>query len=204
MAGIQETQVNRVALATGSAGDGTGNAVPISTTNPLPITMAGGGVAAVQEANNADGRAASATANKQSVVSYGYVFNGSNWDRQRGDTAGTYINGSIFFTESTAALAASATFNGATRANGGVAGGLGSRFCFFTAEAFSDVAGGTLYIDKSVDGGTTWRQVGSVALAAGTSVSLKVPISAASYRARVVNGATPMGAALFTASYTLN
>lgn len=42
MAGITETQVNRVALATGSAGDGTGNAVPVGPTNPLPM---GGNVA---------------------------------------------------------------------------------------------------------------------------------------------------------------
>lgn len=89
MAGIQETQVNRVALATGSAGDGTGNAVPISSSNPLPMTMAAGGVAAAQRANNADAQAVSGTASNQAVVSFSYVFNGTSWDRQRGDTNGT-------------------------------------------------------------------------------------------------------------------
>lgn len=120
------------------------------------------------------------------------------------DTAGLYVAANAFWTESTAALAASASFIGTLRSNGGTVGGAGSRFSFFVAEAFSDVAGGTLFIDKTVDGGTTWRQVGSIALVANTSVTLKVPLSAASYRARVVNGTTAQTAALITTAFSLN
>lgn len=122
----------------------------------------------------------------------------------RGDTSGLFLGATQFWTESSTGLAASATLNGTLRVNGGTAGGVGSRFSFFVAEAFSDVAGGTLFIDKTVDGGTTYRQVGSIALVANTSVSLKVPLSAAGYRTRVVNGATPQGAALVTSAFSLN
>lgn len=85
MANITETGVSRVALAVGGSGAA---AVPVDATNPLPVTLASAGAAAIQETNNADGRAVSATANKSSVISYSYVFNGTTWDRQRGDTSG--------------------------------------------------------------------------------------------------------------------
>lgn len=85
MTKITESGVNRVALATG--GDAA-DAVPVSSSNPLPIAMAAGGVSAAQENNNTDTLAASATNNKQSVIAYSYVFNGTTWARQRGDTAG--------------------------------------------------------------------------------------------------------------------
>lgn len=136
--------------------------------------------------------------------SLGYVWNGSNVIAARGDTSGAFIGASQFWTESTAALAASGTLTGTLRSNGGTAGGVGSRFAFFTASAFSDVAGGTLYVDVTVDGGTTWRQVGSVALVAGSSATLKVPVTAAGYRGRVINGANAQGAALVTTSYSVN
>lgn len=133
-----------------------------------------------------------------------FYFDGTTQQAARGDTSGMFIGASQFWTESTAALAASATLTGTLRANGGAAGGVGSRFAFFTASAFSDVAGGTLYVDVTVDAGTTWRQVGSAALVAGSSVTLKVPVTAAGYRGRVVNGTTAQGAALVTTSYSVN
>jgi len=136
--------------------------------------------------------------------SLGYAWNGTNVIAVRGDTSGLFLGANQFWTEATTGLAASATANGALRSNGGTAGGTGSRFSFFVAEAFSDVAGGTLFIDKTVDGGTTYRQVGSIALVANTSVSLKVPLSAAGYRTRVVNGTTAQGAALVTSAFSLN
>ncbi len=138
------------------------------------------------------------------VVARPSVFNGSTWDRARGDTSGAFIGANSFWTEGSTGLATGATLNGTLRSNGGSQGGIGCRFSYAIAEAFSDVAGGTLYMDKTVDGGTTWRQVASIALAANTSVSLRVPISAPGYRARVVNGGTAQGAALVTFAYSLN
>lgn len=117
------------------------------------------------------------------------------------DASGNFTAAATYWTESVAVLAGAAPFNGTLRANGGAAGGVGTRFNFFVAEAFSDQVG-TLYIDKSTDGGTTWRQVGSVASVANTSVTLKVPVSAASYRARFINGATLQTAFLLTSAYT--
>lgn len=110
----------------------------------------------------------------------------------------------LFWTESTTPLGAGATLVGALRSNGGNVGIFGARFCFFIAEAYSDVAGGTLFVDKSVDGGATWRQAGSVPLAQGTSALLKQPITAASYRARVVNGANAQASTNVTSAFSLN
>lgn len=197
MSKVDETGAQRVAL--GTAPDG-GTVTPVSAANPLPIAFTAGGVTAASAANNADGVAASGTADKQAEVAYNYVFNGATWDRFRGDVSGVYIAGSVFWTEATANQAAAATLNGTLRGNGGVAAGVGTRFQWFVAEAYSDQAG-TLYVDKSTDGGTTWRQVGSIAAVALTSVSLRVPVSAASYRARFINGATPTTAFLLTSSY---
>ncbi|MGW8134121.1 hypothetical protein ACWGNZ_00580 [Sphingomonas zeae] len=142
-------------------------------------------------------------ANALDVYSYGTYYNGSTWDRTRGDASGAFIGASQFWTESTVGLGANLTLNGALRANGGLAGGVGSRAAFFIAKAFSDVAGGTLYVDVSIDGGTTWRVEDSIALVAGKTVQLKVQITAAAYRARVVNGGTAQGAALVTTANSL-
>lgn len=198
MANVDETGAQRVALGTAPNG---GAVTPVSAAAPLPVSLASGGQMAALQANNADGVAASGTADKQSVIAYNYQFNGTTWDRIRGDASGIFVNSAVFWTEASANQAAAATLNGTLRANGGIAAGAGTRFEWFVAEAFADVAGGTLYIDKSIDGGTTWRQVGSIALVAGTSVSLRVPITAASYRARHVNGANATTAFLLTSGY---
>jgi hypothetical protein len=57
----------------------------------VTVTYGAGGTSPALAADNADGSAVSATADKQSVVARGYVFNGTTWDRQRGDTSGTYF-----------------------------------------------------------------------------------------------------------------
>ncbi len=131
-------------------------------------------------------------ANALATYSYGTYYNGITWDRVRGDSSGAWIGAAQYWTESTVGLAANATVFGALRSNGGVAGGVGARAAFFIAKAFSDVAGGTLFVDVSVDGGTTWRVEDSIALVAGKTVQVKAQITASAYRARVVNGNTPL------------
>lgn len=49
------------------------------------------GVSVPGLADNADGQAASGTADALKVAARGYVFNGATWDRQRGDTVGTTV-----------------------------------------------------------------------------------------------------------------
>lgn len=197
MAKIDETGAQRVAL--GIAPD-SGVVAPISATNPLPTATIQGGVQQSVTATPADGTSNTGV-NGADALAFNMLFNGTTWDRVRGDTAGMYVSSAVYWTDATANQAAGATLNGTLRAAGGVAGGIGTRFEWFVAEAFADVAGGTLYVDKSTDGGTTWRQVSSIALVAGTSVSLRVPISAASYRARHVNGANATGAFLLTSAF---
>ncbi|MBX9663472.1 hypothetical protein [Novosphingobium sp.] len=91
------------------------------------------------------------------------------------------------FTDSTTALAASATFTGTGRANSA------AQFAFFNATAFADQAG-TLFIDQSLDTGTSYQAIASQALAAGSGANLSVRLcgavgTATLYRVRYVNGA---------------
>lgn len=113
------------------------------------------------------------------------------------------LGATMFFTDSTAAVAAGASVNGPTRAHGGTAGAAGGiPYNQFVGEAFADVAG-TLYVDKSTDGGATCCQVGSVAVTAGTSSQLSTRITAAAYRTRFTAGGAATGVFLLTSAYTL-
>jgi len=182
-------------LATGQRGD-----IQLTARGEQISALSAAGVAISGRGSNTDAATASSTASNLAVYAYQGYFNGTTWDRQRGDTSGAYNAAVSFFTESSTPLASAGSISGSLRSSGGVSGGVGSRFNFFVAEAFADQSG-TLYIDKSVDGGTTWRQVGSIAAVAGTSVSLKVPVTAVSYRSRFVNGATAQTAFLLTSSF---
>lgn len=107
-------------------------------------------------------------------------------------TGTTTITGSVNlgngFTDSTTALAASATFTGTGRANSA------GQFAFFNATAFADQAG-TLFIDQSLDTGTSYQAIASQAVVAGSGINLSVRIcgavgTATLYRVRYVNGAS--------------
>lgn len=97
------------------------------------------------------------------------------------------VNPGTGFTDSTAALAASATFTGTGRANSA------AQYEFFAATAFADQAG-TLFIDQSLDTGATYQPVMSQAVTAGGAANIAVRIcgavgTATLYRVRYVNGA---------------
>lgn len=92
------------------------------------------------------------------------------------------------FTESTTALAGSASFTGTGRAN------TQSQYSYFIATGFADAAG-TMFIDQSLDTGATYQQLMSVSVAANTSQQLSARITGAYtaatlFRVRFVNGAT--------------
>ncbi len=98
------------------------------------------------------------------------------------------INPGTGFTDSTAALAAAASFVGTGRANSA------AQLEFFTATAFADQAG-TLFIEQSLDSGATYQPIMSQAVAAGGAANTTVRMSGAVgtatlYRVRYVNGAT--------------
>jgi hypothetical protein len=136
----------------------------------------------------------------QAVASQNQVFNGSTWDRQRGNTVGTFIAANQNFVESTTALAAASSITAAAR---GV--GTETRFAFFVAEAYADQAG-TLYVERSTNG-TTWvpaNGTSGTAVAAGASVQVKLTITTAQYRVRFLNGATAQTSFLLTSAISLN
>ncbi|WP_292929165.1 hypothetical protein [Novosphingobium sp. PASSN1] len=98
------------------------------------------------------------------------------------------INPGTGFTDSTAALAASATFTGTGRANSA------AQYEFFAATAYADQAG-TLFIDQSLDTGATYQPIMSQAVTAGGAANIAVRMcgtvgTATLYRVRYVNGAT--------------
>lgn len=61
------------------------------TGQPGGIKVQFGGVDAGAQGDNADGTAVSATANKQQVAARNYYFNGTTWDRARGNTDGSFV-----------------------------------------------------------------------------------------------------------------
>lgn len=104
------------------------------------------------------------------------------------------------FTDSTTALAASATFTGTGRANSA------GQFAFFNATAFADQAG-TLFIDQSLDTGTSYQAITSQAVAAGSGVNLSVRMcgavgTATLYRVRYVNGAAAQATFRLSSSFS--
>lgn len=96
------------------------------------------------------------------------------------------------FTDSSTALAANATFTGTGRVT------TGANYAFFVANVFADQAG-TLFIDLSVDSGTTYRTIKTQAVTAGTAAELVALVTGAAgtatlYRVRYTNGASAQGA----------
>jgi len=170
-------------LTNGQRGD-----MMLSSRSELLVSLYSSGTSITGAANNADAIAAGSTASTLRTFSFNGLFNGTTWDRARGNTAGSFVERTAFFAETATLLAASATLTGATRDNTGVAGGVGTRYKNFVAEVFTDQAG-TLYIDKSTDG-TTWRQAATAAVAAGVNAQLSVIMTVRYYRMRYVNGAT--------------
>lgn len=101
------------------------------------------------------------------------------------------VNTNLGYTDSTAALAASATFTGTGRASSA------AQYGYFNATAFADVAG-TLFIDQSLDTGATYQPIASGAVAANGAQLLSVRLTGAFaaatlYRVRYVNGAAAQG-----------
>lgn len=73
----------------------TGISQPVKTDGngrmQVTVTYGAGASSPAFIADNADAVAASSTADKQAVASRQYVFNGTTWGRQRGDTSGAYF-----------------------------------------------------------------------------------------------------------------
>ena len=170
-------------LTSGQRGD-----MMLTSRSELIVSLSAAGSTVLARANNSDAASVSATSNNLGTYAYNSLFNGTTWDRARGNTAGSFVERTAFFAETATALAAAATLTGATRDNTGVAGGVGTRYKNFVAEVFTDQAG-TLYIDKSTDG-ITWRQAATAAVTGGVNAQLSVIMTVRYYRMRYVNGAT--------------
>lgn len=98
--------------------------------------------------------------------------------------------GGIGYLDSATALTGGASFTGADRPTTGL-----TFATKFKARVITDQAG-TLYIDQSIDGGSTYRVVSTTAVTAGTvanaSVDITGPYGAGTiFRVRFTNGATP-------------
>ena len=106
----------------------------------------------------------------------------------------------VFYNESVANQAASATVTGTSR-DTGVAAAAVHRYSKFNAFAFADQAG-TMRIEMSNDN-TTWRRATvDTAVAANTPVFLSVPVMTRYHRVVYVNGAAAQTAFMLNTSYT--
>lgn len=114
-----------------------------------------------------------------------------------------YVVNTLGYTDSSTVLAASATFTGTSRATTSLP--YVSRF---KARAFADQAG-TLYIEQSLDTGTTWQVVATGSVVANIVVDLNVAVTGALgaanlYRVRYVNGATVQTLFRLSSCYSSN
>lgn len=114
-----------------------------------------------------------------------------------------YVLNSVGYTDSTTALGSSATYTGTSRSTASL--GWAAKF---KARAFTDQAG-TLTIEQSVDSGTNWRTVGSVAVSAGVAANLSVDVTGAYgstnlYRVKLVNGASAQGLLNLSSAFSAN
>jgi hypothetical protein len=110
-------------------------------------------------------------------------------------------HGTLAYTESTALLAAGATFTGSSRSSGATMGGPATRFRTYNVEVCCSHTA-TLEIQKSVDAGVTWVSVESAAVLAGVSKRLSTPVLAPNYRALLTNTAgTVQTSNLITSSF---
>jgi hypothetical protein len=111
----------------------------------------------------------------------------------RGD-GGTDQDKTLFFTHSTTALAASATFTGVTL-------GLGSNHSFNSHRVLvqDTGGGGTLYFDESRDG-VTWIMTQQNTIAAGVAQEIDSSITLPYQRIRYVCGATAQTGFLLTSA----
>lgn len=112
------------------------------------------------------------------------------------------VNVGTGFTESLAALAASASFTGVGRTNSS------NQYAYYNITAFADQAG-TLFIDQSLDSGATYQAIASQAVAAGSAANLSVRLcgavgTATLYRPRYVNGATAQSTFRLSGSFSAN
>jgi hypothetical protein len=79
-----------------SAGVITFSSIPAAMlVNQISSQVYVGGTSLVGLVDNADAIAVTATANRLAVLNRASVYNGTTWDRQRGDTTGTYAVGNI-------------------------------------------------------------------------------------------------------------
>ena len=100
-------------------------------------------------------------------------------------TTGNVRTIGLWFTDSTANLAAAATFTGVSRDAGTATALNNSRF---VGRTFSDQAG-TLFIEQSRDG-AVWRGPPGIAVAINEVREFNVPVITRFVRVRYVNGAT--------------
>ena len=110
----------------------------------------------------------------------------------------------VGYTDSTTAQAASASVTGTARA-----GSSGNNiYNYYSAQAYADQAG-TLIIERSLNNGTNYGTLASVAVSAGTIATVSARMTGANttttlYRTRYINGATAQTAFALSSAFSAN
>ena len=108
-------------------------------------------------------------------------------------------NSGTGYTDSTTALAASATFTGTGRSTA-------SQYAYFHAIAYADQSG-TLFVEQSLDSGATYQPILTQAVAAATPAQVALRVTGAYgaatlYRVRYVNGAAAQTTFRLSSAFT--
>lgn len=134
-------------------------------------------------------------------LSGGTTTTSTPWKSDNSNPGSGYVTltnstGQLRYGDTATPLGAGATFTGTQHGAPALAN-------FYVVDAYADQAG-TLFVERSNDL-VTWYPVNTsagTAVAAGTSVSIKTPVTAGSYRVRFTNGATPQGSFAITSAFT--
>lgn len=179
--------------------DGT-NYQRLSTTTSGSLNVAFGGVTVGATSIATD---ALTVASSVRVASFPALFNGTSWDRARGDAiGGQYVQErerASMFAETGGALAGSATSSGATR-DGGLTSGT-SQWANFSVIVRADQSG-TVQLQGS-DDGASFVTVGVSAYSANAPTTLSTPVFYRYYRAQIINGTTAATVALFRTRFSI-
>lgn len=178
----------------------------ISVAHPLPVALEGGGGGAVTIADGSDatqGAIADAAyvSGSGTIVSILKGIFGKLPVSLGAKTAATSLSvapatdavfataarNMVFWPETSTPLAASATFNGASRDVGAASPGPVT-YAYFSAMIYADQTG-TATLERSNDG-TNWTPAATAAIVASTPLTLQVPVVARYHRIVVENGGT--------------
>jgi hypothetical protein len=132
---------------------------PTNNAATKPLAAASGSAATANAANNVDAVAVSATVENQKNISQNYVFNGTSWDRQRGEINGLVVQPALSSTFWNYASATGGIVNSTTAVTVKAAAGASVRNYISSLQLDNDALGAVteFAIRDGAAGPVLWR-----------------------------------------------